>query len=192
MQSAFEGYFLVQTYFFLREIKAICQKPEDVYKILPKRGWTGGIDQDDKDITWKDGRRLVDLSLLAEALKACVGCGSNLKLHNTINEQRFGFASILNISCEQCGYLTAIPTSKRHFTGQRGPGAFDINTKMALGMTDCGSGHRQLNKLFATIGVPGISANALKTRKEEVNKPLVETAKKSCLEAIEEETALTL
>ncbi|XP_063436607.1 uncharacterized protein LOC134718035 [Mytilus trossulus] len=150
------------------------------------------IDQDDTDITWKDGRRLVELSLLAEALKACVGCGSNLKLHNTINEQRFGFASILNISCEKCGYVTAIPTSKRHFTGQRGPGAFDINTKMALGMTDCGSGHRQLNQLFATIGVPGISANALKTREREVNKPLVETAKKSCLEAIEEETALTL
>ena len=59
-------------------------------------------------------------------------------------------------------------------------------------MTDCGSGHRQLNKLFATIGVPGISANALKTREREVNKPLVETAKKSCLEAVEEETFLTL
>ena len=83
--------------------------------------------------------------MIAEALKAgCSVCERRLRLcnavnermyglasvqlYNAVNERKYGLASVLEIKCSACGTLTDVPTSKQH-----GTGAYDVNTKEALG-----------------------------------------------------------
>ena len=61
-----------------------------------------------------EGRRIVELKVLAENLGSCSGRGCNLlqDLSNCESETRRGFMSILYIRC-QCGYLNAVHTGNR-------------------------------------------------------------------------------
>lgn len=83
--------------------------------------------------SWRDGRRIVELAYLADQL-CCKDCNTDLHLRNTTTETRFGYGSILYISCE-CGLINSVETNKSHRAGVniRGPKVFDINTKAALG-----------------------------------------------------------
>lgn len=85
-------------------------------------------------ITWRDGRRIVELDRLAEQMKSCWDCGQPLHLHNIQTETRMGFGSILYVDCD-CGVLNAVSTNKFHCSKEspRGRRAFDVNTKAALG-----------------------------------------------------------
>ena len=67
------------------------------------------------ELKWNEGRRIVELIVLAEALGECqsVDCTKVLDLRRTINETRIGLASILWVECE-CGYLNRVPTGNDH------------------------------------------------------------------------------
>ena len=54
---------------------------------------------DYKDICWQDGRRIVELKILAEQLNACDGCDSPLNLMNIEQERLHGFGSYVSIRC---------------------------------------------------------------------------------------------
>ncbi len=89
--------------------------------------------QDDQDLTWTDGRRVVELGILADGLRACEDCGVPLNLANTETETKDGLASILYVRCE-CGLINSVPTSKSHKKiGGRGRPVYNVNTKAALG-----------------------------------------------------------
>ena len=83
---------------------------------------------------WREGRRIVELGLLADGLRSCVDCGQPLDLCRTVDETQSGYGSILYVEC-QCGVLNSITTNKTQFTSPslRGRPAFDVNTKAALG-----------------------------------------------------------
>lgn len=64
---------------------------------------------------WDEGRRIVELSVLADNL-VCEECKKKtLSLKNTESEKRYGLASVLYISCE-CGTINAVPTGKKTTT----------------------------------------------------------------------------
>ena len=58
--------------------------------------------EDGEDVSWRDGRRIVDLGELADNLRRCSGgdCDRVQDLRNTISEKRFGFGSLLWIKCD--------------------------------------------------------------------------------------------
>ena len=72
-------------------------------------------------LSWRDGKRIVELGVLAEALGKCFGedCSSTLDLRNTESEKRYGFASLLWVSCVKCGALNSIKASKSHRNKER-------------------------------------------------------------------------
>ncbi|VDI69646.1 myosin V [Mytilus galloprovincialis] len=143
-------------------------------------------------ISWKDGRRIVELFSLAKALNSCqnVNCTAQLNLLNVEKEKLQGFGSYLTIRCLNCNMLNNILTNKTHY-GTKGPAIFDINTKAAIGMIEAGIGPRQLNKFVTALGIPGATAKTLKKREREIQKPLSEIAKTSCVNALQEEIEKT-
>ena len=58
-------------------------------------------------ISWDEGRRVVELGFFAEGLRVCKDCSNPLELANTLTEKRYGFGSVLHISCS-CGQLNRI------------------------------------------------------------------------------------
>ena len=45
--------------------------------------------------SWQEGRRVVELDLLADGLKSCQRCSQPLRLDDIIGERRFGLGLIL-------------------------------------------------------------------------------------------------
>ena len=103
------------------------EKTEDSFKTP--------IEVPDADVSWRKGRRVVELGLVADQLRKCIDCGQRLFLDRTLNETRYGLASILHVQCH-CGITNSINTGKSHHTSssKKGMPAFDVNTKAALGM----------------------------------------------------------
>ena len=78
---------------------------------------------------WRDGRRIVELGVLADGLSGCQKCGLPLSLQNCVSINTHGLAATLKIMCVNtvCQYTNCIPTGKKH--GQ----VWDVNTKLAAG-----------------------------------------------------------
>ena len=55
----------------------------------------------DAEITWKDGRRVVELGVLAKGLEACSVCEEPLQLKNIGEEKRYRLGSLLYVQCER-------------------------------------------------------------------------------------------
>ena len=86
----------------------------NVSKTSPSReGLTDGVEEN--QVSWVDGRRIVQLDLLAEGLGTyCDKDCALLDLRNIIDEVRYGFASVLWVKCGECGNLNSVRTSKSH------------------------------------------------------------------------------
>lgn len=86
-------------------------------------------DHDSEDVQWYDGRRIVEIKHLADQLYCCK-CRSHLHLSDIVNETRYGLGSVFNIICKNdlCCHTNQVSTGKRNSKG-----AFDINTKVAIG-----------------------------------------------------------
>ena len=88
--------------------------------------------------TWREGRRIVELGVLADQLKeGCLECKTVLNLFNTEEETIRGLGSILYIRCEECHQLNGIKTGKTHRSPHKkdvGRPIWDINTKAATGL----------------------------------------------------------
>ena len=82
--------------------------------------------------SWMEGKRIVDLGRLAEALEHCLFCSMPLRLKSTIGETKYGLGSLLHIRCNNvdCMKVNNICLSGRHTKNR----IWDLNTKAALGM----------------------------------------------------------
>ena len=86
-----------------------------------------------------------------------------------------------------------IKTSEQHKSGQRGPPAFDVNTRVALGCLHAGIGQTHIiNNLLSTLNTPTINSLTFKLREREVGKAVEGVAKSSCQDClvIEKQEAL--
>lgn len=52
---------------------------------------------------WRDGRRVVELGILADALSACKFCGNPLQLTHTSSIQTYGLSAILKVGFNYSG-----------------------------------------------------------------------------------------
>lgn len=91
------------------------------------------IDENNVNITtdesWRNGRRVVELGVLADHLAACTQCGLPLSLQNCLNITTCGLAAVLKVLCvnQSCKKINVIPTGKQHNR------IWDVNTKLATG-----------------------------------------------------------
>ena len=91
--------------------------------------------QDTADDSWKIGRRIVELGVLAAELSACKKCSCPLSLANTSNEIRYGLGSILHVRCtnQACNYMNNVFAGRRHSAKNGRKKIWDVNTKAAEG-----------------------------------------------------------
>ena len=136
-------------------------------------------------LSWKDGRRIVEV--LAEALGKCYkeGCSTTLDLRNTESEKRYGFASLSWAKCVECGTLNSIKKSKSHHVKKKGAPVYYVNTKAAGAMIHSGLSITGIQKFMASLEVPPVSVQTLKKREREIGVTIENVAKKSCLDATE-------
>lgn len=99
-------------------------------------GRHGERERKDEEITWEDGRRVVELGVLAKGLEACSVCKEPLQLKNITEEKRYGLASLLYVQCE-CSNINSVYTGKSHrpSSSHHGLPIYDVNTKLATGKT---------------------------------------------------------
>ena len=93
---------------------------------------------------------------------------------------RHGLASRFVVIYPVCGKNNAVKTSEQHRSGQRGPPAFDINTRMALGCLYAGIGQTHINNVLTTLNAPTLNSVTFKLREREVGKAVEGIARSSC------------
>ena len=72
------------------------------------------------NISWSDGRRIVELEYIASQLTECQRCKIQpLHLVDCVNEIRYGFGRILKIKSNGCKYINSIYTRKQHSQKKR-------------------------------------------------------------------------
>lgn len=103
-----------------------------------------------------------------------------LSFYNVIEEERHGLASTFLLKCSFCGKPNRITTSGQHRSGLRGPPAFNINTRAALGCLHAGIGQTHINNVLSTLNVPTLNSVTFKLREREVGKAVEKIAKGSC------------
>ncbi|XP_078380315.1 uncharacterized protein LOC144663289 [Oculina patagonica] len=91
------------------------------------------------------------------------------------------------VNCPFCGAQNKVSTSKSHRAGHRGPQAFDVNTRAALGALHAGVGHTHLSAITSTLNIPSISHVSFKTREREIGHAAETVARKSCVKFSEAE-----
>ena len=89
--------------------------------------------------------------------------------------------------CHKCGKPNEISTCRQHKSGKRGPGAYDINTRIALGAIDNGIGYTHVNNFLMTLNIPTINRSPYKRREREIGHAIEEVAANSCSMALENE-----
>ena len=138
------------------------------------------------------GPRIVELGKLAADLeKGCTSCCLPLRLAHCTAENKQGLASLLHLTCDECGAENRIITSKTHYANP-GPSkhvgrpAFDagVNTKAVLGMINAGVGATHLNFILSTMNIPLVHHTTLKRREKEIGGHIEHAAKRSCTEAV--------
>ena len=107
-----------------------------------------------EELLWSDGRRIVDLKVLAEGLRKCANCESKLCLSDIISESRCGYGSHLIIKCI-CGTDNKVSTGTMHHSvnnkgshSHTGRAIFYINTKVAGAMIHSGIGAAALRRFM--------------------------------------------
>ena len=88
-------------------------------------------------------------------------------------------ASILHISCDECGRINHVNTSDTHQTGTCGPCAFDSNPRAVLATLNTGIGESHLSKILSMLNVPPLSQNTFKRRERGIGKAVEKVAKLS-------------
>ena len=133
----------------------------------------------DKNIYWYDGRRIVELKVLAQGLSKCSGedCDLRLDLRNILKETRSGYGSFLWIKCE-CGEETKVPTGKEHKINKHGRSIFDVNTKVVAATLHSGFGHESVARFMSVIEVPPPAISSSKAWERQIG-PKIETITKN-------------
>ena len=55
------------------------------------------LERSTSTLDWREGRRVVELGVLADASKACNRCGMSLQLFHTVEIKTYGLAAILKV-----------------------------------------------------------------------------------------------
>ncbi|KAK3099978.1 hypothetical protein FSP39_012810 [Pinctada imbricata] len=136
---------------------------------------------------WREGRRIVELDVLANALSGCVKCGQPLQLCNATDIANYGLSAILKIPCYNptCHHVNNVPTGKRH------KGVWDANSKLAMAMVHCGMGGTQVNGFLNALNIPAVSNTLLYKREKEIGDALEDVAQCSAEKSFNEEIELT-
>lgn len=144
-------------------------------------------------VNWDDGRRLVELGVLAEALAMCAGedCDNALDLRKTVSETRFGLGAILWVRCE-CGELNRVPIGKCHKNYVKGAPIYDVNSKAAEGMLHAGLSGTAVERFLSTLEVPPPNHKILKRREREIGPAIERVADETCEKAMALEGILTI
>ncbi|XP_078328929.1 uncharacterized protein LOC111121070 isoform X2 [Crassostrea virginica] len=81
------------------------------------------------DVSWREGRQVVELGVLADGLAGCAKCCIPLHLTHTVDILHCGLGAFLRVMCQNttCKHKNIVPTGKRH--GR----IWDANTKLAAG-----------------------------------------------------------
>ena len=108
------------------------------------------------------------------------------------DELRFGLASEFAVKCTFCGKENKVKTSGQHRSGTRGPPAFDVNTRVALGSLHAGIGHTHISNIFSNMNIPSISPATFKVREREVRRTVETIAKTSCQKYLNLERELAI
>lgn len=103
------------------------------------------------------------------------------------NEIWHGLASTVLIPCSFCGTTNENKTSGEHKSGKRGPLAFDINTRVALGCLHAGIGQTHISNVLSTGNIPTINSSTFKRREREVGKTIETLARASCHDSLSSE-----
>ena len=116
------------------------------------------------EVKWNDGRRVVDLGVLAESLQECSSsvCCLPLHLKNIESETRVGLGSVLWVRCE-CGEVNSVNTSKEHGKSKGMP-LYDVNTKFASGLIHSGVSFVAGKRLLENLEIPPPSYSCIKRR----------------------------
>ncbi|XP_061173701.1 uncharacterized protein LOC133182871 [Saccostrea echinata] len=100
---------------------------------------------------------------------------------------------MLQMKCVNCDMVVSVPTGKRHsrIDSDHPSRAFDVNTKLALGMLHAGISQKKVLMLLSVLNIPSMCHKTLKKTEREVGKALEEMAKKSCddMAAVEKESS---
>ena len=150
---------------------------------------------EDTKIPWNEGRRIVELGTLAERLGYCDNeleiCPGRLDLRNCVEETRIGLASILWITCLECGELNRVCTSKTHVVPGKKRKIYDVNTKHASAIIHSGIGSSSIGRYFASTNIPPVDVKTTKRREREIGPQIERQAQDSCRKSLEEEIQLT-
>jgi len=110
-----------------------------------------------------------------------------LPFNHLYGEKRYGLASTFQVNCPHCGTQNTVSSSKSHRAGHRGPQAFNVNTRAALGALHAGAGHTHLSAITSTLNIPSMSHVTFKAREREIGLALESVAQNSCKKFIEAE-----
>ena len=143
-------------------------------------------------VKWCDGRRIIDLEILADGLGECSAnnCKQVLDLRKVVGENRVGLASVLWVQCE-CGEINRVATGKCHKQNDKSGVVYDINTKCAEGMLHAGLSQTAVQRFLATLQIPPPARTTLKIREREVGPAFERVAEKTCQNALQVESILT-
>ncbi|VDI14592.1 Hypothetical predicted protein, partial [Mytilus galloprovincialis] len=121
---------------------------------------------------WREGRRVVELGILADGLRGCAKCGLPLQLGHTTSILTCGLSAILKIPCSNtvCRHVNNIPTGKRQ---ER---IWDANVKLASASINAGLGERQVNTLLSGLNIPPLGKRMLELHYKKVAKETVDQA----------------
>ncbi|XP_070542849.1 uncharacterized protein [Ptychodera flava] len=146
--------------------------------------------------SWREGRRIVELDILAEGLECCKHCACGpLSLQSCFKETKYGLGSLLYLKCRYCDSTNCVRTGKGHRSPLKcvsGSQIWDVNTKAGTAMLHVGIGETQLNSLLGILNIPGITHRSLKEREREAGSAVSRVARKSCKRALHEEVEATV
>ena len=103
----------------------------------------------------------------------------SVSFHYVTEEIKHGLASTFLLKCFLCGYVSSVITSQERWSGERGPRAFDINTRVALRGLHAGIGQSSIINSLLTIIIPTMNLTILKTKKGSYQNSIERVGKKA-------------
>ena len=104
-----------------------------------------------------------------------------------MEEKKEGCASIFSVVCQTSKNINKIKTSRQHQFGKRGPQPYDVNSRIALGAIDNGTGYSHIKSFLKSLDVPSINKSAYKRREREIGVAVEAVAANSCDMVLENE-----
>ena len=132
------------------------------------------------EVDWNEGRRVVELGVLAEEMAKCNGEGCNLpqNLNNTEKETRSGLGSLLWVRCV-CGFLNKVKTFKCRKVSEKAF-SFDVNTKAAAGMIHAGMNYNELKRFTSNLQIPPPDRKTIKQGERKIGPVIEDVAHSAC------------